>query len=65
MTRELTLIMIKERGTHQMYACRGQGKGCKRNTYREKKTQCVDCIGPLDDSLTLEDVERMIKKGDA
>jgi hypothetical protein len=52
-------------GEFEVHACRGTGKGCKRNGYREKKTPCEDCWGPLDESMTLGEVQDRLAKGDA
>lgn len=63
---KLELILTKDgRGQHRLYACRGTGKGCKRNGHREKKTPCADCWGPLDENMTLGEVQERLKKGDA
>lgn len=62
----LDLILAKDAGGDmRMWACRGEGKGCERNRFLRRKKPCDDCMGPLDESLTLEQVEVMLKKGDA
>jgi hypothetical protein len=63
---QLQLILAKDAGgDYQLYACRGEGKGCARNKYRASKKPCSDCIGPLDENLTVGDVVDMLKRGDA
>lgn len=63
---KLDLILQKEAsGEFELYACRGKGKGCKRNKTREKKAACEDCMGPLPEHLTLEEVYNRLNKGDA
>jgi len=63
---ELQMILVKNpQGVHQMWACRGAGKGCSRNKYRRRKTPCENCFGPLDETLTLEQVEARLRQGDA
>lgn len=52
-------------GKWAMWACRGEGKGCDRNRFREQKTRCDDCYGPLPDEMTLGEVYDHLTKGDA
>lgn len=66
MSQKLELILERVSATHaQLWACRGSGKGCKRNGYREKKKHCEDCKGPLPDHMTIGEVAESLKKGDA
>lgn len=48
----------------KMYACRGEGKGCKRNSFRDKKIHCDDCL-ETNDAQTLGEIQELIKRGDA
>lgn len=69
-TADLTLILEGEMHLGrtdllQAWACRGVGKGCKRNTFRKTKKHCADCFGPLDPGLSLAQVKRMLDRGDA
>jgi len=63
---KLDLILHKtEYNKFQMFACRGEGKGCKRNRFLKRKKPCRDCVGPLDEKLTIGEVQRILKRGDA
>lgn len=63
---EICMILHKDvDGKFKLWACRGEGKGCARNKYRTVKAPCVDCKGPLDDNLTLEQFQQMLARGDA
>ena len=63
---KLDLILHRDvDGKRKLWACRGSGRGCARNTYRQKKAPCDDCKGPLDERLTISDVQSMLAKGDA
>lgn len=48
----------------QMWACRGEGRGCKRNTHRNAAKHCEDCFLP-DENETLGDLQKRLKRGDA
>jgi len=48
----------------QMWACRGAGKGCKRNATRAVAKHCDDCILP-DENETVENVKKRLDRGDA
>lgn len=62
----LQMILAKDNaGDFRMWACRGEGRGCKRNKYRTSKKPCEDCKGPLDENLTIEEVQKMLARGDA
>jgi len=66
MTEKLELILHKNKvGEFEMWACRGAGKGCSRNKYRMSKKPCTDCAGPLPETLTVGEVQEMLKRGDA
>lgn len=47
-----------------MWACRGAGRGCKRNSHRDKKVHCADCV-LADENETLEQLKTRLKRGDA
>jgi hypothetical protein len=64
--KHLDLILAKDAGGElRLWACRGVGKGCARNKYRRRRTPCADCVGPLDEKLTIGEVEQMLARGDA
>lgn len=48
----------------RMWACRGEGKGCARNKYRNAKKHCDDCV-PARDEETLGELQKRIAAGDA
>ena len=63
---DLDLIMHRDNdGKLKLWACRGGGKGCARNRYRKSRAPCEDCMGPLDEKLTLEQVQAKLATGDA
>lgn len=49
----------------QAWACRGNGKGCRRNRFRKQSKHCDDCFGPLSPDMTLEQVKARLGQGDA
>ena len=62
----IDMILAKdENGKFALWACRGEGKGCPRNFYRKNKKPCEDCYGPLDENLTLAEVQEQLNRGDA
>jgi len=64
--QKLELILHKDDdSSFSLYACRGQGKGCSRNKYRASKAKCEDCMGPLPEHWTLQQVIDKLKAGDA
>ena len=65
MTELNTILAKDERGEFRLWACRGEGKGCARNKYRSSQKPCADCVGPLDEKLTLAEVADLLKRGDA
>lgn len=66
MTTDLAMILAKDAaGKFRLWACRGEGKGCARNQFRQRKAPCIDCFGPLDENLTLTQVIDRMAKGDA
>ena len=63
---KLDLILHKDaQGKFGLWACRGEGKGCNRNKYRNTKAPCTDCVGPLPEDMTLGEVQEKLRKGDA
>ena len=48
----------------QMWACRGAGRGCARNKYRERKKHCADCV-LAHENETLEHLHKRLARGDA
>lgn len=47
----------------KLWACRGEGKGCTRNKFRNRKIHCDDCV-ETNDAETLEQLQsRMERKG--
>jgi hypothetical protein len=60
-----TILAKDAAGNFRLWACRGEGKGCKRNKHREKAKPCDDCFGPLDENMTLGEVVERLKRGDA
>lgn len=47
-----------------MWACRGEGRGCKRNKHRTKAKHCEDCL-PTNDNDTVGEIAERLKRGDA
>lgn len=63
---QLNFIMACDAaGDMQLWACRGEGKGCGRNRFRTRRAPCGDCLGPLPDGTTLAQVQELLRKGDA
>lgn len=63
---ELKTILAKDADDNfRLWACRGEGKGCARNQFRSRQKPCDDCMGPLDENLTLGEVMDKLKQGDA
>ncbi len=63
---DLKLILAHDAaGAPQLWACRGEGKGCERNRYRKSLKPCADCLGPLPETMTLAEVYAKLSKGDA
>ena len=60
-----TILAKDEDGEFQLWACRGAGKGCNRNKHRRTAKPCEDCVGPLAEHLTLEQVADQLARGDA
>ncbi len=66
--KKLELILVKDAAAkhgHRFVACRGEGKGCKRNKYREAKAGCEDCVRCDNEQETLGELEARLSKGDA
>lgn len=65
---EAKLDMILHRdvdGKLKLWACRGAGKGCKRNETRRNKAPCDDCLPAHDENETLGDLVKRLERGDA
>ena len=63
---ELQTILARDAaGDFRLWACRGAGKGCARNQFRRTQKPCEDCMGPLDENLTLGEVMEKLKQVDA
>jgi hypothetical protein len=63
---KLNMILARDgAGAFQLWACRGHGKGCKRNLFRKSTKPCDDCMGPLPPTVTIGEVYRRMQKGDA
>lgn len=63
---KINMILARDNaGQLQLWACRGNGKGCRRNLYRSAAKPCDDCMGPLPGNMTLADVQKRITQGDA
>lgn len=52
-------------GKLKFWACRGEGKGCHRNTYRKNKAPCADCVKAHDETETLGELQARLARGDA
>ena len=62
---KLDMILHRKRdGNFGLWACRGEGRGCKRNRYR-KSIPCDDCVGPLPEQETIEHLLDRLRRGDA
>lgn len=48
---------------YQLWACRGEKKGCKRHVKKTKR-HCPDCFLP-DDKETVGEVVKRLERGDA
>jgi hypothetical protein len=48
-----------------LWACRGKGRGCTRNGFRDKKLHCADCVPADDPNETLEHFRARLQRGDA
>jgi len=66
------LTMIMERVAHNgtpddfaLWACRGEGRGCKRNRTRASAKHCDDCVPCSNMGETLGEVIDRLKRGDA
>ena len=47
---------------YQLWACRGEKKGCKKK--QRKNKHCADCFLP-NENATIGEVEKRINRGDA
>lgn len=65
MSADLSFIMARDQaGELRLYGCRGEGKGCARNTYRTSKAPCDDCLLAIE-SETLAEFQARLNRGDA
>jgi hypothetical protein len=65
MSELITILYRLPSGKFVLWACRGEGKGCKRNRYRSSQKPCGDCLGPLPENWTLQQVIEHLNRGDA
>ena len=68
-TPELSFILEKTGDGHStldftLFACRGAGRGCKRNKYRQMKIHCPDCV-EANPTETLAKLKSRLARGDA
>lgn len=64
-TPKLEFILVKNAvGKFELWACRGEGKGCARNKWRSQKKQCEDCV-LADEKETLAELDARLRRGDA
>jgi hypothetical protein len=62
---ELSFVMEKVGSEYQLWACRGEGRGCPRNRYRTRKVHCADCVPCHDGNETLTSIVARLQRGDA
>jgi hypothetical protein len=48
----------------ELWACRGEGRGCTRNKYRRRQKHCEDCLR-CDPQETIEKVMIRLARGHA
>jgi hypothetical protein len=48
----------------RLWACRGEGHGCKRNEFRKSKVHCDDCVQTRDEE-TINALLARMSRGDA
>jgi hypothetical protein len=66
MNNRLNLIMDRDAANElRLWACRGDGKGCRRNSFRSIKRACENCLGPLPENMTLAEVQKQLERADA
>lgn len=53
-----------EPSSFQLWACRGEGRGCRRNSFRTHKKHCEDCVLARDDE-TIQQLMTRIQRADA
>ena len=66
--RKLEMILERDAAAPDgftLYACRGAGKGCKRNVTRNSKKRCDDCVKCDNPNETLGEIEARLARGDA
>lgn len=49
----------------KLWACRGEGKGCKRNEFRERKKHCENCVDTNNEENPRRIIQERLKRGDA
>lgn len=55
---KFTPFMVRSNGNVRLYACLGDGRGCKRNRFRTVKVACDDCLAALEKETVAELMER-------
>jgi len=60
----MRLLLERNGRAFVLWACRGDGKGCKRNEYRKRDKHCDDCVLASPEE-TLEQLQARIDRGDA
>lgn len=68
MTSKPSITFILDRndaGQLMLFACRGAGKGCRRNLNRRKAKHCDDCLPANDPKETIEHFKARLERGDA
>ena len=62
---KLAMILYRDAdGELKLWACRGVGRGCKRNRFR-KSIPCEDCVPAHDENETLGELRDRVERGDA
>ena len=50
---------------YMLFACRGEGRGCPRNKYRQRKKHCDDCLPAADEHETVGQFKARLERGNA
>jgi hypothetical protein len=48
-----------------LFACRGAGRGCKRNLHRKNLKHCADCLAADNPEETIGDFKARLERGDS